>query len=86
MQLVLWHCMRLLKMMQRLKLQEAQSQFFSLQQAYTREKTENTQLKAKIKDGNHNAAQILLRQLTQPASSGSFELHVCVYCYRWTSD
>ncbi|KAL3159757.1 hypothetical protein ABBQ38_010163 [Trebouxia sp. C0009 RCD-2024] len=34
----------------RLKLQEAQSQLSSLQQAYTHERTENTQLKAKIKD------------------------------------
>ena len=47
--------------LQRLKLQEAQSQLSSLQQAYTREKTENTQLKAKIKDGD--AVQIPLRQL-----------------------
>ncbi|KAL3157731.1 hypothetical protein ABBQ32_012157 [Trebouxia sp. C0010 RCD-2024] len=34
----------------RLKMQEAQSQLSSLQQAYTHEKTENAQLKAKIKD------------------------------------
>ena len=37
--------------LQRLRLQEAQSQLSSLQQAYTHERTENTQLKAKIKDG-----------------------------------
>lgn len=42
------HCVYL----QRLKMQEAQSQLSSLQQAYTHEKTENAQLKAKIKDGN----------------------------------
>ena len=38
-------------LLQRLKLQEVQGQLSELQLAYTREKTENTQLKAKVKDG-----------------------------------
>lgn len=33
-------------------MQEVQRQLAELQQSYTQEKTENTQLKAKIKDGN----------------------------------
>ena len=41
-------------LLQRLKLQEAQSQLQSLKQAYSSEKAENAQLKAKIKDGMFN--------------------------------